>query len=53
MTRLLLLLAVTIGGGVGWWLGSFVGIMTAFMMSVVGTAVAVYGARRFTAEMGL
>ena len=50
MTKLLLFMAAMIGGGIGWWLGSFIGLMTAFMVSVVGTAAGVYAARRFSAE---
>ena len=47
MTRLLLFLGATIGGSLGWWLGSYVGTMTAFFAMVVGTGVGVYLARRF------
>lgn len=46
MTKLLVLLGATIGGYAGWWLGAHVGVMTAFLLSIVGTAVGVYGARR-------
>lgn len=31
-----------VGGTVGWWLGSYVGIMTAFVLGTVGTGVGVY-----------
>jgi hypothetical protein len=50
MTKALVFMAAMIGGGIGWWLGSFIGIMTAFMVSVVGTAVGVYAARQISAE---
>jgi hypothetical protein len=50
MTRMLLFVACTIGGAVGWWIGSLVGTMTAFLVSLVGTAAGVYAVRRFAAE---
>jgi cadmium resistance protein CadD (predicted permease) len=50
VTKLLIFLAATIGGAIGWWLGAFIGFMTAFFMSVVGTAAGVYVARRWAAE---
>jgi len=40
-------LGASIGGVVGWWLGAFGGTMAAFFLSVVGTAVGVYLARRW------
>jgi hypothetical protein len=50
MTMVLILLAATIGGAIGWWLGAFIGTMTAFFVSMVGTAVAIYIARRWASE---
>lgn len=41
-------IGASIGGAFGWWLGAFVGTMTAFFLSVVGTAAGVYLARRWT-----
>lgn len=40
-------IGASIGGALGWWLGAFVGTMTAFFLSVVGTALGVYFARRW------
>ena len=40
----------TVGGAFGWWLGSYVGFMMAYFLSVVGTAAGVYLARRWTAQ---
>jgi hypothetical protein len=37
---------MTVGGGVGWSLGSHLGFMTAFMLSMVGTGAGLYAARR-------
>jgi uncharacterized membrane protein YbhN (UPF0104 family) len=40
----------TIGGSIGWWLGARVGIMTAFMVSAVGTGAGLYVARRYFSD---
>jgi hypothetical protein len=45
MTKLLIFVTSTIGGAIGWWMGAFIGIMTAFMISIVGTAAGVYFGR--------
>ena len=50
MSRLLNFIGATIGGSLGWWLGDRWGIMTAFMLSVVGTGVGVYAIRRWFAD---
>ena len=38
----------TLGGWVGWALGNPFGFMTAFFLSMVGTAIGVYFARRIS-----
>jgi hypothetical protein len=43
-------IAASLGGGLGWWLGSREGVMTAFFVSVIFTAVAVYFCRRLMDE---
>ena len=46
MKKLLSLLGATVGGALGWWLGARIGTMTAFFVSIIGTAAGVYlGAR--------
>jgi len=50
MSKLLALVGATLGGAVGWWLGSRIGLMTAFFLAVVGTALGVYGGRRLAAH---
>ena len=40
--KLLVPVGTTIGGAVGWWIGDRVGIMTAFMLSMVGTGLGMY-----------
>lgn len=39
-----------VGSSVGWWLGAFIGTMTAFLLSVVGFAAGIYFGRRIAAE---
>ena len=53
MTKLLVFLAATIGSAIGWWLGAFLGTMSAFFLSVVGMAGGVYVARLVAAEYGV
>ncbi len=40
------------GGSLGWWLGARHGIMTAFIISMVGTGVGLYLARRLADTLG-
>ena len=51
MSKLLAFVGATIGGALGWWLGARVGMMTAFFLSVVGTAAGVYVGRRIAAGL--
>jgi hypothetical protein len=46
MGKLLMLIGSTVGSYAGWWLGGHVGLMTAFVISMVGTGVGLYGGRR-------
>jgi hypothetical protein len=46
MSRFCAFIGATIGGGLGWWLGSSGGLMTEYMLSIVGTAIGVYVGRR-------
>jgi len=46
MKRLFGFIGMTAGGWIGWWLGAFVSIFTAFMIGMVGTGVGLYAANR-------
>ena len=50
MEKLLILLTTTVLGTIGWWAGELVGLFTAFMLSIVGTAVGVYLGRKIAQE---
>ncbi|MDB4882121.1 MAG: hypothetical protein JWL95_887 [Gemmatimonadetes bacterium] len=50
MTKLLGFIGATVGSYLGWWLGSGAGIMTAFMLSMVGTGVGIYAGRKVAAH---
>ena len=43
-------IGATVGGYAGWYLGAPVGIMTAFMLSMVGTGAGLYLGRRFVRD---
>lgn len=45
-------LGAFIGGTVGWYAGALVGTTTAFVLSMVGTAVGVYFAKTVKARLG-
>ncbi|MGD2069186.1 MAG: hypothetical protein PVI57_10975 [Gemmatimonadota bacterium] len=51
MKRLLDLVAMTVGGWLGWTLGALVSVFTAFIVSVVGMGVGLYAARRMTRRL--
>jgi membrane protein YqaA with SNARE-associated domain len=40
----------SLGGALGWWLGKLEGVMTAFFLSILGTAAGVYLVRRLMEE---
>lgn len=46
MEKLVVMLASTVVSAAGWWLGAQVGFMTAFITSMVGMGVGVWGGRQ-------
>jgi hypothetical protein len=40
------LVGATVVGAGGWWLGAHVGVMTAFMLNMVGTGIGLYAGRK-------
>jgi uncharacterized membrane protein YjjB (DUF3815 family) len=52
MMKLLVWIGATVGGGVGWWALSRLGIFAAFMGSIVGTALGIYVGRRLARHWG-
>ncbi|MEE8325687.1 MAG: hypothetical protein V3W10_07530 [candidate division NC10 bacterium] len=48
MQKLLAIVAAILGGWIGWWLGAHRGLMTAFVLSMVGTGAGMYAWRRIT-----
>jgi hypothetical protein len=51
MGKLLGFVGATLGGAVGWWIGDQVGMMTAFIVSIVGTGVGIYLGKRVAAQI--
>jgi hypothetical protein len=49
MRRLVIAMLTIVGGWIGWWLGDHVGLMTAFILSMVGTGFGMYFGRRLVA----
>lgn len=52
VTKIMGFMGATTGSAIGWWAGAHVGIMTAFMLSIVGTAVGVYGGKQLAGRLG-
>jgi hypothetical protein len=52
MTKILGFVGATAGSAVGWWAGAHVGIMTAFILSTIGTGFGLYGGRRLAGHWG-
>ena len=52
MEKLLILVVSTIGSAVGWWLGAHVGMMTAFVASMVGLGLGVWWGRQLAGRWG-
>ena len=47
MSRLFAFFGALIGGYAGWALGSLVGFMSAYVLSIAGTGVGIFAGRRF------
>jgi hypothetical protein len=52
MMKMLNTLGAFIGGTIGWYLGAVVGTGTAFVLSMVGTGVGIYAAKKYGAGLG-
>jgi hypothetical protein len=50
MKKLAVFGGATIGGYVGWYLGAKFGIMTAFILSMLGTGIGTYYGAKFARE---
>ena len=50
MNKMVPWLTTTVGSSIGWWLGAKVGMMTAFMLSMVGFGVGLYYGKKWLAE---
>jgi len=51
MTKTLMWVGATLGSAIGWWAGAHFGMMTAFMLSIVGTGAGIYAGRRAAANV--
>lgn len=50
MNKIFAIVGATLGGWIGWCLGEQVGFMTAFMLSIIGTAAGIYFGRKIVKE---
>lgn len=47
MTKLVVMIGSTIGSSLGWWAGARIGLMSAFIASMIGLGLGIYVARQF------
>ncbi len=52
MKRMVMLIAVSCGGSIGWYCGSGWGIMSAYFASVLGSAIGLYLGRKLQRNLG-
>jgi hypothetical protein len=50
--KLIILMTSTVGSALGWWIGARVGIMTAFILSIVGLGVGIWVGDRLFKRIG-
>ena len=53
VSKIIAIVGSMVGGYAGRWAGAFVGVMTAFFLSVVGTGLGVYAGRRMVRHFGV
>jgi len=51
MEKLMGWVGATVVSGIGWWLGARNGMLTAFLLSIVGTGVGFYVGRRWAGQL--
>ena len=51
MNKLLGYLGMFVGGWVGWALGAWISLFSAFILSIVGTGAGLYAARRLSSGL--
>jgi phosphate/sulfate permease len=51
--KLILLVTTTLGGTIGWWIGAPIGIFTAFVGSMIGTGVGIWGGKVLARRWGI
>ena len=50
MGKLIGFVGAIVGSTIGWWLGARIGTMTAFILSVVGTGLGLFYARKWLGD---
>ena len=52
MKRLCIIMSMTLVGAVGWWVGAKIGLITAFILSGVGSMAGIYLGWRINRTFG-
>ena len=53
VTKIIVMLTTTVGSALGWWLGARLGIMTAFVLSMIGFGVGMWAGRKLALRLEL
>jgi hypothetical protein len=53
MKKLVVFVTTTVGSTAGWWLGSDYGIMTAFILSMIGFGLGMYYGARYAKNLDI
>lgn len=51
MKKLIVMLVSTVTSAIGWWIGARAGIMTAFIVSMVGLGVGIWWGARMASNL--
>lgn len=50
MGKLFMLVGSTVGSYFGWWIGGHAGVMTAFIVSMIGAGIGLYAGKRLASN---
>lgn len=53
MTKVIVMIVTTVTSGIGWWLGAKYGIMTAFVLSMVGFGIGMWYGKKLAQDLNV
>lgn len=52
MNKFMIIVGVVAGSSLGWWAGKHIGIMTAYLLGVIGAGAGMYAAKKIIRNYG-